>query len=161
MNQVKVLFVCMGNICRSPTAHGIFQHLVREQGLAGEIAVDSAGTIGYHVGEAPDPRSTQTASKHGIDLTPQRARQVSHQDYIEQDYILAMDFDNLRNMQLQCPDDYKHKLKLLLDYHPDEFLDQVPDPYYGGESGFDRVYDMVEVACKALLEHIKSHDLKH
>ena len=154
---IKVLFVCMGNICRSPTAHGVFQHLVNEAGLTDQIQVDSAGTIGYHVGESPDPRSSQTAMSHGIELSSQRARQVNMQDYDVQDYILAMDFDNLRNLQQQCPENQQHKLKLLLEFHPDEFLDQVPDPYYGGESGFDRVFEMVNIACEQLLTYIKEH----
>ena len=155
MKQIKVLFICMGNICRSPTAHGIFQKLVDEEGLSDQILVDSAGTISYHAGEQPDSRSVQTALSHGVDLSDQRSRQVTMADYQEQDYILAMDFDNLRNLQQQCPEQYQNKLGLLLQYHPDEFLDEVPDPYYGGESGFEQVYEMVDIACQNLLEHLK------
>ena len=159
MKSVKVLFVCMGNICRSPTAHGVFQHLVDAANLSDSIIVDSAGTISYHAGERPDARSAETALRHGIDLSSQRARQVRASDYVEQDYILAMDFDNLRNLQRDCPEQYQHKLQLLLQYHDDEFLDEVPDPYYGGASGFDNVYTMVELACQNLLTHIKKQDL--
>lgn len=154
MKKVHVLFVCMGNICRSPTAHGIFQHLVNEAGLADQIVVDSAGTIGYHVGNSPDPRATATALQHGIDLTPLRARQVNIDDYNHQDFILAMDYDNLSDLQRQCPEQQQHKLQLLLSYHSDEYLDQVPDPYYGGDKGFEQVFDMVEIACKQLLKQI-------
>jgi len=159
MKQVKVLFVCMGNICRSPTAHGVFQSLVDKAGLSEQIIVDSAGTINYHVGDSPDPRSSQTALQRGIDLSSQRARQVSATDYQEQDYILAMDFDNLKNLQRDCPESLQNKLQLLLNFHPDEYLDQVPDPYYGGDSGFDKVFDMVEIACTNLLKHIQTNDL--
>lgn len=159
MKQIKVLFVCMGNICRSPTAHGIFEKLVTDAGLAEQILIDSAGTISYHVGEPPDSRASQTAREHGIDLTCQRARQVRADDYQQQDYILAMDYDNLRSLQQSCPANQQHKLQLLLSYHPDEFLDQVPDPYYGGDSGFEQVYEMVELACRNLLTHITEHDL--
>ena len=155
MKQIKVLFICMGNICRSPTAHGIFQKLVDEEGLTDQILVDSAGTISYHAGEPPDSRSAQTALSHGVDLSDQRSRQVTMADYQVQDYILAMDFDNLRNLQQQCPEQYQNKLGLLLKYHPDEFLDEVPDPYYGGESGFEQVYEMVDIACQNLLQHLK------
>ena len=159
MKQIKVLFVCMGNICRSPTAHGVFQSLVDKAGLSEQIIVDSAGTINYHVGDSPDPRSSQTALQRGIDLSSQRARQVSATDYQEQDYILAMDFDNLKNLQRDCPESLQNKLQLLLNFHPDEYLDQVPDPYYGGDSGFDKVFDMVEIACTNLLKHIQTNDL--
>ena len=155
MKQLKVLFVCMGNICRSPTAHGVLQKLVDKAGLSEQIIVDSAGTISYHAGEPPDARSAQTALSHGVDLSSQRSRQVTMADYDEQDYILAMDFDNLRNLQQQCPEHLQKKLALLLSYHPDEFLDEVPDPYYGGASGFEQVYEMVDIACQHLLEHLK------
>ncbi len=156
MEKIKVLFVCMGNICRSPTAHGVFQKLVDEAGLSEQILVDSAGTISYHAGEAPDPRSSQTALAHGIDLSPQRSRQVNDDDFERQDYILAMDYDNLRNLQQQCPDQYQHKLQLLLSYHSDQYLDEVPDPYYGGADGFETVFEMINEACGALLSNIRS-----
>ena len=155
MSKVHILFVCMGNICRSPTAHGIFQHLVNEAGLDEQVIVDSAGTIAYHSGNHPDPRATKTALEHGIDLTTQRARQVKADDYEIQDYILALDYDNLRDLQQQCPEHLQPKLHLLLHYHPDEYLDEVPDPYYGGDKGFEDVYAMVEIACKRLLEQIR------
>ena len=145
----------MGNICRSPTAHGVFQHLVNEAGLSEQILVDSAGTISYHAGERPDPRSAETALKHGIDLSAQTARQVKASDFAEFDYILAMDFDNLRQLQRDCPEQYQKKLQLLLQYHNDEYLDEVPDPYYGGASGFETVFAMVELACQNLLTKIQ------
>ena len=154
MKTIKVLFVCMGNICRSPTAHGVFQQLVDNAGLADSIQVDSAGTIAYHVGEPPDPRAAKTALTHGVDISSQRARQVTKDDYTTQDYILAMDFENLSNLQQQCPTEMQHKLHLLLSYHTDEYLDEVPDPYYGGAGGFEDVYDMIDKACANLLEQI-------
>lgn len=160
MKTISVLFVCMGNICRSPTAHGIFQQLVDSNGLSDQILVDSAGTLAYHEGEAPDHRACQTARKHGIDLSALRARRVNANDYASQDYILAMDADNLRNMQLQCPEAYAVKLSLLLDFHPSPNLFEVPDPYYGGASGFESVYKMVDEACQALFAHIRANDLK-
>ena len=155
MKPVKVLFVCMGNICRSPTAHGVFQHMVNQAELNKKIIIESAGTIGYHAGERPDSRATVTARSNGIDLSKLIARKVNDNDYSHQDFILGMDYSNLRNMNEQCPDKHQHKLGLLLSYHPDENLQEVPDPYYGGDNGFDNVFTMVEVACRHLLEHIK------
>ena len=155
MRQVKVLFVCTGNICRSPTAEGVFKHHVKEAGLAGRVLSDSAGTHDYHVGEPPDPRSQQTASRRGYDLSVLRARQVSLSDFGEYDYVLAMDQANLLALQRLCPPQYSSRLKLFMEFGGDPAVREVPDPYYGGAQGFERVLDMVEQASQRLLEHLR------
>ena len=153
--QVKVLFVCMGNLCRSPMAEGVFRHYVNQAGLAGHIAIDSAGTHDYHVGDPPDPRAQQAAGRRGYDLSGQRGRQVSDADFIEFDYLLAMDEVNLRVLRRLCPPQYEHKLRLLMDFGAAPVLREVPDPYYGGDQGFERVLDMVEEASQGLLHHLR------
>jgi protein-tyrosine phosphatase len=147
----------MGNICRSPTAHGVFEKLVQSEGLSDVIEVDSAGTHAYHVGHQPDRRSQKTALQHGVDLSYIRAREVSVEDFDYYDYILAMDKDNYFNLSQLCSDDNKvQKLHLFLSFAPQlKPLDEVPDPYYGGEKGFDIVYDMVVQASEGLLQKIK------
>jgi protein-tyrosine phosphatase len=157
--RVKVLMVCMGNICRSPLAHGLFQHLVKEAGLTDLVEIDSAGTHAYHVGEPPDPRSRKTALRRGIDLSEQRARKVSQRDFDYYDYILAMDLDNLAILQRACPMEHREKIRLFLDFAEDVAESEVPDPYYGGESGFESVYDLVDAAANGLLEEIRSRHL--
>ncbi len=159
MNQFKVLFVCMGNICRSPLAHGLFEHRVEQAGLSERISIDSAGTHAYHVGNEPDPRSQQTALRHGIDLSSQRARQVTASDFLHFDYVLAMDRDNHAILSAQCPDEHRHKLKLFLEFAPQLPEREVPDPYYGGDSGFEHVYQLIEAASEGLLTEITSHHL--
>ncbi|GGK68834.1 low molecular weight protein-tyrosine-phosphatase [Amphritea balenae] len=150
----RVLFVCLGNICRSPTAHGVFRHLVEQQGLAHLIEIDSAGTAAYHVGNAPDHRSAAAALQRGYDLSDLRARQAIPADFDHYDYILAMDGQNLEDLQGICPADYKGHLGLFLSFVDDSTRD-VPDPYYGGASGFDQVLDLVERASDALLQQIR------
>jgi protein-tyrosine phosphatase len=152
--KVRVLFVCMGNICRSPTAHGVFQNLVERESLSHLIEVDSAGTHAYHVGEPPDQRAQKTALRRGCDLGRQKARRASKEDFQRFDYILAMDQDNFRNLQAIAPPDMEEKLALFLDFAPGLGISEVPDPYYGGRDGFERVFDMVEEAAQGLLEHI-------
>lgn len=148
-----VLFCCLGNICRSPTAHGVFQQLVDERGLAEIIEVDSCGTGGWHVGEGPDARATAEAKTRGYDLSPLRARQVHEGDFDRFDYIIAMDRANLRDLEAMAPADYPGHLGLFLPFAAlDE--DEVPDPYYGGAGGFADVLDLVEAASAALLEEI-------
>ena len=154
--SVKVLFVCLGNICRSPTAEGVFRKLVREAGLEHAIHIDSAGTHAYHVGNPPDARAQQTASRRGIDLSTLRGRQASAEDLETFDYILAMDRDNLRHLQYLAGSTPARHVQLLLDYAGDWDLDEVPDPYYGGDTGFERVFDMLEAAAAGLLDHIRS-----
>lgn len=156
MSEVNVLMVCMGNICRSPLAHGLFEDLVEKAGLSDRIRVDSAGTHAYHVGEEPDPRSQQTGRRHGIDLSRQRARRVADEDFERFDYILAMDRDNFGILMRSAPPEQHHKIRLFLEFAPEMSAEEVPDPYYGGVDGFDRVYDLVEAAAAGLLQHIRS-----
>lgn len=152
----RVLFVCMGNICRSPTAEGVFRHLVEEQGLAGKIIIDSAGTHDYHIGDAPDARSQAAAARRGYDLSGLRARQVTRIDFTTFDYVLAMDEANLGLLQKQCPENYRDRLKLFLEFATEGVLREVPDPYYGGTQGFEQVLNLVENAARGLLEHIRA-----
>jgi protein-tyrosine phosphatase len=156
MGKVRVLFVCMGNICRSPTAHGVFRHLVSLEGLGDLIEIDSAGTHAYHVGESPDPRAQQTARRRGIELGDLRARQARAADFEAFDYILAMDEENLGGLRAICPAGAEHKLRLFMDFAPDFGVRSVPDPYYGGATGFEQVFDMVESAATGLLQEIRA-----
>jgi protein-tyrosine phosphatase len=146
----------MGNICRSPTAHGVFEALVKANGLNNLIAVDSAGTHAYHVGEQPDRRSQQTALANGIDLSYQRARKVKREDMYQYDYILAMDKDNYQHLAAMCPNGLGKKLHLFLDFAQELDDEEVPDPYYGGRSGFDQVFNMVQMASEGLLHDIRT-----
>lgn len=154
--MVKVLFVCMGNICRSPTAQGVLAELLRREGLADRVHVDSAGTHAYHTGSAPDARAQAAARRRGIDLGPQTARQVQREDFEHFDYILAMDRENLALLMEMCPERFGHKVGLLLDYAPHLGIEEVPDPYYGGSAGFDRVLDMVLEAAEGLVREIRA-----
>ncbi len=153
--RVRVLFVCMGNICRSPTAHAIFRKLVAEARLERQVEVDSAGTHAYHVGNPPDPRAQETARGRGLDMSGLLARQVCREDFERFDYILAMDEDNYYSLSLICPHKHQQKLHLLMEYASHWGEREVPDPYYGGDRGFERVFDMVEAACRGLLEDIQ------
>lgn len=153
--MVKVLFVCMGNICRSPSGQGVFEYLVEQAGLSAHIQVDSAGTHSYHVGSAPDERAQAAAARRGIDLSDQRARRVSEADFIEFDYILAMDRSNYADLEELALPDYRDRLHLLMDFAAQLSEDEVPDPYYGGSRGFERVLDLIEEAARGLLEDIR------
>jgi protein-tyrosine phosphatase len=155
MARIKVLFVCMGNICRSPTAEGVFKRHVAEAGLEAHVLSDSAGTHDYHVGDPPDSRAQHAASRRGYDLSALRGRQVSRSDFAEFDYVLAMDEANLLVLTRLCPPPHAHKLKLFMEFGPDSHLREVPDPYYGGAQGFERVLDLVEHASLGLLAHVK------
>jgi protein-tyrosine phosphatase len=157
--MVKVLFVCMGNICRSPTALGVFQRLVEQTGLSRQIEVDSAGTHAYHIGNAPDPRAQAAALRRGIDLSLQRARRIEAADFKRFDYLLAMDTENLKALRALCPPQYAHKLGLFMEYAPELRMQEVPDPYYGGGSGFEQVLDLVEAASEGLLRHLRQQML--
>ncbi|MCP4042307.1 MAG: low molecular weight phosphotyrosine protein phosphatase [Gammaproteobacteria bacterium] len=154
MKKIKVLFVCMGNICRSPTAQGVFTRLVRERGMEDRFSIDSAGTHAYHVGESPDHRAQVAAHRRGVDIGDLRARQVNHSDFHEFDYILAMDRDNFKLLHSQCPEQLCQKVGLFLDYFPDAQDPDVPDPYYGGDTGFEQVLDIVEAAANGLLDTV-------
>ena len=151
----RVLFVCLGNICRSPTAHGVFAALVARDGLAASIEVDSCGTGGWHVGEPPDRRATLKAGARGYDLRPLRARQLRVADFRQFDYLLAMDASNLAAMRALCPGDFSGHLGLFLDFAPQRAEREVPDPYYGGDEGFALVLDLVEAASEGLLREIR------
>lgn len=159
--MVSVLFVCMGNICRSPSAEGAFLNLLEMQGVLRQIEVDSAGTHAYHVGEKADSRSIQAAFNRGIDLSYHRARQVTARDFEIYDYILAMDLNNYEILLKQCPPQHHPKVHLFLErFAPQLKKREVPDPYYGGGSGFEHVLDLVEVAAAGLLTHIQASHLK-
>ncbi|CAK0782207.1 putative low molecular weight protein-tyrosine-phosphatase slr0328 [Gammaproteobacteria bacterium] len=153
--MVKILFVCMGNICRSPTAHGVFRDLIRREQLDAWISVDSAGTHAYHIGEPPDRRSQETARRRGVEIRDLRARQVTLGDFLDFDQVLAMDQDNFRHLNSLCPRDQAHKLRLFMDCAEGQYPQEVPDPYYGGPSGFDTVFDMVSAAAAGLLAEIQ------
>lgn len=155
LNMTKVLFVCMGNICRSPMAEGVFRKMVRDAGLQDVVHIASAGTHAYHVGEPPDVRAQQSARKRGYELTDLRARQVTQEDFHEYDLVLAMDWENLALLQQQCPRSQKHKLHLLMRYAGEFEAATVPDPYYGGAEGFNTVLDYVEDACQGLLDVVR------
>lgn len=161
-NNAAVLFVCLGNICRSPTAHGVFETMVEQADLQNNISIDSCGTGDWHIGHAPDRRSARAALARGYDLSHLRARQVSAEDFHRFDYILAMDNQNLADLRAMAPASYTGVLDLFLGYAENAGETEVPDPYYGGESGFDYVIDLVEQASRALLEAvIASHNLKN
>ncbi|MFH1870404.1 MAG: low molecular weight protein-tyrosine-phosphatase [Pseudomonadota bacterium] len=147
----KILFVCTGNICRSPTAEGVARGLAAQQGVAPLFEFDSAGTHGYHVGEPPDPRSIAAARRRGYDLAPLRARRVTEFDFIRFDCVLAMGPDHLEALQRACPPQHRNKLGLLLEFSERFELTEVPDPYYGGAEGFEHVLDLVEDAASQLI----------
>jgi protein-tyrosine phosphatase len=157
--KVSVLFVCLGNICRSPTAHGVFRKLVIEAGLENQIEIDSAGTAAFHIGKSPDGRSTDIALQRGIDMTDLRARKVDFGDFYVYDYILAMDDANYTNLMDMALPEHLDKVQMFLDYTQDFSETEVPDPYYGGGRGFEHVFDLVESASLGLLTHIKQRDL--
>ena len=154
-DKISVLFVCMGNICRSPMAEGVFRRRVEEAGLAERIHIDSAGTHAYHVGEPPDPRARQTAARRGIDLEPLRARKVTREDLALFDFVLAMDRDNLAILHDMVEEAHRERIRLFMEFAPDFSQREVPDPYYGGPGGFEQVFDMVEAAAEGLLETIR------
>ena len=153
--MIRILFVCMGNICRSPTAEGVFRQKLRESGLEGKVDVASAGTHGYHIGEAPDQRTQRAAAQRGYDLSNIRARKIAPQDLDYFDMILAMDRNSLETLRLMCPAEYTGRLGLFMDCSNNFEDDEVPDPYYGLGQGFDLVLDMVEDATAGLIATIR------
>lgn len=153
--RTSILFVCMGNICRSPTAEGVFR--VRAEAAGLQLDIDSAGTHAYHVGNAPDARSTRHAAARGYDLSSQRARQFDTSDFERFDYVLAMDHDNLAILRRACPPQHRHKVKLFMEYASRSGSDVVPDPYYGGANGFDLVLDYVEDAADGLIAVLRKN----
>lgn len=154
MEKIKVLFVCMGNICRSPTAEGVFTKLINQKNIAEMFKVDSAGTHAYHVGNPPDARAQQAALRRGVELQQLRARKLHSSDYEYFDYILVMDDDNYAIAIHECPKEHKDKVRYFLDYAPFLGIREVPDPYYGGKLGFEQVLDMVEAASLGFLESL-------
>ena len=152
--RFSVLFLCMGNICRSPTVHGVFRHKVHMAGLAHKVMVTSAGTHNYHPGEPPDRRSQSAAAQRGYDISDLRARQLDAQDFEQHDLLLAMDWDNLALAEQRCPPSHRRKLRRLTEFCRRHDAAVVPDPYYGGEHGFQHVLDLIEDACDGLLEHV-------
>ncbi|RFO96880.1 phosphotyrosine protein phosphatase [Rhodoferax lacus] len=151
----SVLFVCMGNICRSPTAAGVFRHKVQALGLQDHVTVDSAGTHNYHPNSPPDARSQEHAARRGYDLSPLRARQIRDADFEAFDLILAMDWDNLALLQDICPPEHQKKLRRLTEFCLTSDSPVVPDPYYDGAPAFEHVLDLVEDACEGLVRHVR------
>jgi protein-tyrosine phosphatase len=152
MRKIKVLFVCMGNICRSPTAEGVFNAFIANRNLAHAFEVDSAGTHAYHVGDAPDLRAQKAARDRGVELGHIKARKVNVKDFELFDHILAMDEENYAILSESCPDGHRHKIRLFLEYAPQLRQNEVPDPYYGGAYGFERVLDLVEAASEGFID---------
>lgn len=154
--EVSVCFVCLGNICRSPTAEGVMRHVLQHEGLSDAVHVDSAGTAAYHAGEAPDRRSTAAAKRRGVVLSG-RARQFRREDWQRFDLILAMDRENFADLEATRPTDARGRLVLFRDFDDQAPPGaEVPDPYYGGERGFDEVLDICERACRGLLAHLRA-----
>lgn len=152
--EKSILLVCMGNICRSPTAEGVLRHKLQAAGLLDRVRLDSAGTHDYHVGKAPDRRAQEAANRRGYDLSALRARQVSQRDFSDFDLVLAMDQDNYDSLLRACPREQRHKVRLFLSFSRRFTGQEVPDPYYGGSQGFDEVLDMVEDAAEGLIANL-------
>jgi protein-tyrosine phosphatase len=152
---MKILFVCLGNICRSPSAEAVFRAIAAREAPELELEVDSAGTAGYHIGDAPDERSQAAARRRGYDMAPLRARVIEAADFERFDLILAMDTNNLEVLRRRAPTGYRERVRLFLEFAPDCGLDEVPDPYYGGPTGFEQVLDLVEEASRGLLSHLR------
>ncbi|HEB78587.1 MAG TPA: low molecular weight phosphotyrosine protein phosphatase [Methylothermaceae bacterium] len=153
--MMRILFVCMGNICRSPMAQGVFEKLLSQRGLGDRVLVESAGTHAYHLGKMPDERAIRAARERGVDISHLRARQVEPGDFEEYDLILVMDEQNYDTLLFTGAKRHQHKLKYLLDYAPHLKTRNLPDPYYGSDIGFDRVLDMIEDACEGLLSYLQ------
>jgi protein-tyrosine phosphatase len=151
---MRILFVCMGNICRSPTAEGVFRHLVQERAPHLPLEIDSAGTHDYHVGEAPDSRAVAAAARRGIDLRRLRARQVCDEDFERFDLILAMDRLNHATLVDRAPEEFHERIRLFMEFAGDRTVEDVPDPYYGGPLGFEQVLDLAEEAATGLLDEV-------
>jgi len=153
---ISVVFICLGNICRSPTAEAVFRKMVVDRNLETHFIIDSAGTAGYHVGAKPDERSVEVASAMGYDFTGIRCRKVSEADFVNADYLLAMDASNVENLLNVCPQGHEHKIHLLVEFANGDYP-EVPDPYYGGRRGFELVLDLIEQGCAGFIEHVKQN----
>lgn len=151
---IRVLMVCTGNICRSPTAEGVLRRKLADAGLGSQVEVESAGTVDYHAGSPPDQRAQQSAQRRGYDLSRQRARALRSSDFERFDLLLAMDWDNLALLQDDCPPGSERKLRRLMEFAPGAGSEVVPDPYYGGSRGFEQVLDLVETACDGLISQL-------
>lgn len=151
---MKVLFVCLGNICRSPTAEGVFRRALARAGWQDRVDVDSCGVGQWHLGKAPDPRAQAAARQRGVDISGLRARQLVPQDFMDYDYVLGMDHDNLRAMLAMKPEQARAHVGLLLDF-ADAAESEVPDPYYGGDDGFEHVLNLLEAAADGLVDHLQ------
>ncbi len=154
--SIGVLFVCTGNICRSPTADGIFARIVQERGLGDVVRVDSCGTHDYHPGKPTDSRARRAAARRGYDLSDLRARVIEDRDFADFDYLLAMDRSNYHDLLRHCPGEHEHKVQMFLSFAPELGTESVPDPYYGGADGFESVLDLVELGSRRLLDHIQA-----
>lgn len=152
---MRILFVCMGNICRSPSAEGVFRHVLASQAPELQIEIDSAGTHDYHVGSPPDRRSVAAARRRGIDLSSLRARTVAAEDFTHYDLILAMDEDNLSELRRRAPASYHQRIRLMMEFAPQAASRFVPDPYYGGAQGFEEVLDLLEEAAQGLVAELR------
>lgn len=151
-----MLFVCLGNICRSPTAEAVFRHLLAQSQAGPDIEVDSAGIGDWHIGEPPDQRAQAAARRRGLDMSRIRARQIVHEDFALFDLILAMDRQNLAELKRRAPAQYRERVRLFLEFAPELETLEVPDPYYGGDAGFEAVLDLAEQAARGLLGHLRS-----
>lgn len=152
--KLRILMVCMGNICRSPTAEAVLRHRLLRHGLADRVELDSAGTQAYHIGKSPDERSIAHAARRGYDLSNLCARKVTDSDFETFDLILAMDNDNLRELMERCPEELQGRIHRFMDFAPEGLPQAVPDPYYGGAAGFERVLDLIEVTCDGLIARL-------
>ena len=150
----SILFVCMGNICRSPTAEAVFRKLVAESPIAGKMEIDSAGTTGAHAGARPDPRAIELGKSRGYELEKLRARQIADADFLRFDHVIAMDAQNVQHLKAVCPAEMVHKIELLMSFAPDAGSLEVPDPYYGSTADFVHALALIERGCKGLLRHI-------
>lgn len=153
---MKILFVCLGNICRSPTAEIVFREIITREAPELRVEIDSAGTAGYHIGEPPDARTRKAAQRRGYDMSALRARIVEPQDFARFDLILAMDRENLAVLTRRAPLEARDRVRLFMEFAPEAGSAEVPDPYYGGPNGFEEVLDLVEAASRGLLQHLRS-----
>ena len=156
--MVSVLFVCLGNICRSPTAEGVFRRVCQEQGVADQIRIDSAGTANWHAGKPPDARAVMTAKGRGVDISGLRARQATAADFYDFDFVIAMDDSNVEDLKILRPVDAPAELHRFLAFAGSDAPRDVPDPYYGGDEGFEQVLDLITEASRGLLNHLRTAD---
>src|SRR5262245_8033605 len=155
MASTRILFVCLGNICRSPTAEAVLRDLLAREAPELSVEIDSAGIGDWHIGEPPDQRAMTAARRRGLDMSRLRARQIVSEDFARFDFILAMDRTNLSDLRGRAPTQYRERVRLFLEFAPDLGIDEVPDPYYGGAAGFEDVLDLTEQAARGLLSHLR------